>query len=693
MQDIKIISNLLLRNLHILGLCFVAGIGIAALKVYKAQTLYQASATLMLNDKESGVSGFLKNFEQFSATGKLLTEVEVLKSRYLIGKAIEKLDVQVPIRKSIRGEWRDLYQRSPFNVEIDMLDKEFKDKVFYLNIRPDSSISIQVDSLIIEARINEQVNNSGFSLCVVPNLSYLNEDPTAFSAGKFQFEFINRERLIDHYSGDKLTVKLLDKEVSIIKIYFRHTSPLKAQHFVNALLESYLESFIQNKTEAANKALAFINNELSGVTSGLQTAEQRIAAFKQAEGITELNLDADDRLKKLRERDLQYTQLSMELAELQRLSKAITKQRGDRIPASQLGVVSNANCQLALERLQALEQKGMEKLQVFTKKHPEVQIVNQEIALARKALMETLESTLSSHLAKMRELEEAISGIEKKLRAYPLAEQRLLGFERDYASKQKQYDFLLDKKIEAGIGAASQINFHKILERASTPRKPVGMGRKVMLVIGAMVGFCLGLMLLLAMYYVRGPVLLQAEAEEGLGLPLMATIKESSTDIATQFLSVKPGTIHSVIAHEKKVPVAKAAYKLAEGLNKLGKSSLCINLVQQGAELSLGELSKIERPFQSKAFAHLGATTEEAMRLLYQPETSLQLEALASSYDFIFLLCPPLSAGKLSIAAIEKSSGIIALVRKGKSKKSGLKALKKQLDFYVNQSKNLLWIG
>lgn len=699
MRDIQLIGNLLWRNAAILALCLAIGLGLGAGKVYRSQTLYQASTTLMLNDKESGPSKFMKSLESFSVTGKLMTEVEVLRSRYLIGKTLDKLELNVPISQSIRGTWRELYQRSPFTIELDIIDPTYSDKAFTLNLHDDNSFTLTIQEVQYQGRLNETILTPGFRLCISENDSYLQTNPEALQAGLYRFEHISRERLIDHYSGEALTVKLLDKEVAIIKVYFRHNVPLKAQHFVNGLVESYLNDFITNKTEAANKALHFISKELNSISGELRNSERDIATFKQAEGITELSLEADDRLKKLRERDMQRTSLTMELAELERLGKALVASNDAMTAAGELGVVSHPECQRALEKLQQLESKRSELLLSFTAKHPDVLLLDDQIKQARKALTETLSSTLASHMAKMRKLDVNIEEIELKLHTYPVAEQQLLAYQRSYSSKQKTYDFLLNKRIEAGIGAASQISFHKVLERASLPRRPIGMGRKVVLVIGAMVGAGLGLMLILGIYYMRGPVLLSVETEETLKAPLLgvAPITKKPNpyiDLATQLTVQDQGNIHALISWEPKTKQTFITEKLAMGLSIIGKKVLLVYSKDHAQSPSLHEVVNNDHaPLLSDSgyeMMSLGKNERERLTAIHTNALEAWIEQ-QHDYDIILIDTPALSKSKHALPLIRLADSVLTVVRKGASKKSGLSAIHKALASLEVAHNNIIW--
>ncbi|MFK7969982.1 MAG: exopolysaccharide transport family protein [Bacteroidia bacterium] len=692
MRDIKLIGSLLKRNAILLAVCMGIGLGLGAWKVYRFQALYQASATLMLNDKESGASKFMKSFESFSVTGKLLTEVEVLRSRYLIGKTLDKLNVNIPISKSVRGEWRELYQRSPFSIQLDIIDPTFADKAFDMTYKQDGNFSLSVLKngvpVLFTGKIEETLSTPAFNLCISPNTTYLQEAPTALRAGLYRFEYISRERLIDHYSGQALTIKLIDKEVAVVKVYFRHAVPLKAQHFVNTLLACYLDDFITNKTEAANKALGFISKELNTVSSELRSSEQKIAAFKQSEGITELSLEADDRLKKLRERELQRTTLAMEFAEIERLSKALIASNASKALAGELGVVGHVACQRALEKLQNLEAKRAELLQTFTALHPDVQLIDDNILTARLALTETVGNTLAGHLEKMRELETSIKEIEEKIQAYPVAEQRLLAFQRNYSSKQKTHDYLLNKRIEAGIGAASQISFHKILEHASLPRRTIGMSRKVVLAIGLMVGTALGLMLILGIHYMRGPVMLEVEAEEAMTTPVLGVAPASKkldayVDLATLLTVIQKQPVQALASWGRKTKQTAIIGKLATGLGIIGKKVL-IMYTNAGAEgQSLSEILRGDATpttaTEGYDYVSLGNTEAERLAVLHGTGLGEWLRSQTAQYDAILIDTPPLSNSKQALPLLTIADGVLSIVRKGVSKKANLKAMRKAL--------------
>ena len=72
---------------------------------------YQATATIKIQDK-SGISDtkLFKDFDVFNQNNKIQTEVEVLKSRYLFEKALQKLtdDYSAKIDKHFAAKEKEL---------------------------------------------------------------------------------------------------------------------------------------------------------------------------------------------------------------------------------------------------------------------------------------------------------------------------------------------------------------------------------------------------------------------------------------------------------------------------------------------------------------------------------------------------------------------------------------------------------
>ncbi len=79
----------------------VAGVLVATLIamrfLFVATPLYQATTSIKIDDAQAGLTNanLYKDFDIFKINNKIPTEVEVLKSKYLFSKALDKLDFDV----------------------------------------------------------------------------------------------------------------------------------------------------------------------------------------------------------------------------------------------------------------------------------------------------------------------------------------------------------------------------------------------------------------------------------------------------------------------------------------------------------------------------------------------------------------------------------------------------------------------
>ncbi|MEO0473457.1 MAG: Wzz/FepE/Etk N-terminal domain-containing protein, partial [Bacteroidota bacterium] len=206
-----------LKGWFIIGICMVLGGILGMVSLYYAVPEYQTVATLQINDKESGASAFLKNFEAFSITGQILTEVEVLRSRYLMEKTLKKLPLRVSFFQEVRGNLRELYTETPFQIDYTLVDSALMDRVFELEAFPDGELVLRVslkgEMTSFRGRLGEIIGVPGMALRIVAKAS----DWQSMVGKPYAFRINSIQRMISFYGGHRLQVVLPDKEVSIVK--------------------------------------------------------------------------------------------------------------------------------------------------------------------------------------------------------------------------------------------------------------------------------------------------------------------------------------------------------------------------------------------------------------------------------------------------------------------------------------------
>lgn len=582
-----------LKGWPVILLFVIGGVSLGLVNIYYAIPTYQTFSTLQINDKESGASTFLKKFETFSVIGQLLTEVEVLRSKYLIHKTLDKLDIQTTHYRYVRSKKRNLYKKSPFKVFYTFQDSAYYNRHFQFHLQKDDHFLLSYmdemgQEVIHAGQVNQRVEGEGFQVSIVPDTQYLKMYDEVFAPDHYGFTVHSKRSLVDMYSNKDLVVSLPDENVSIVKLFFTSEVPELAADFVNTLAETYIEDFVDNKSGTASKALNFIDEQIELVESQLGYAEDTLAAYKVKSKVVDLAMETDAKLKRIGELEIRKLTLELEQTELSDLLAYLN--------IDSMGYDLNPNYESiedptftdAILKLNTFKSTKKELMQKYTPEHPEITKINDELNRTRSFLLNSVQNTLSTNRAKISSLEKSIAEVNGDFSKLPGIEKDILMLKRRFLTQEQVYAFLLEKRAEAAIGAASTISFHKILERAPIPKNPLTPQKGLIIGLSGFIGVILAVLIIFLYNYMRATVYYPADIELGTEIPLVGVIKKIPVNIqdlsqdfinlATNLHMVKEAQIISVSAYGPKEGKNRVSLYLAQALASIGYKTLFIDL-------------------------------------------------------------------------------------------------------------------
>lgn len=283
-----------------------------ATPIYKADALIQVEQNMgssILND----ISQVLPNSQPASAP-----EIELLKSRFILGKAISELDLDIDINQKffpIVGKgWARITKAKEEKVSLNRftLPKSFLDKEFTLEILNDNEYELIFDgSSVLKGKVGEVASNGeGISLLI----SSINAEPgTEFLLSKTS-ELIVISNLLDQIS---ITDK--GKDIGILSLTLTGSDPVKIKRILEVITRTYLEQNIERKSEEAAKSLIFLEKKLPDVSTSLDAAESKLNKFRQENDSIDLTLEAKSVLDTLVQLDAQLNELTFREAEISKL--------------------------------------------------------------------------------------------------------------------------------------------------------------------------------------------------------------------------------------------------------------------------------------------------------------------------------------------------------------------------------------
>ncbi len=478
--DFKKVLNVLGKqkalSLLIVFLFLVGGIVYA----YFTQPTYETYSTIEVSNDDLDLS--LDAVVRGGGLGEdatlIDTEVEIIKSRNLIEKALEKVGYDIRYFQTSGYKEQELYKNSPIEItELKIKSPLYYGTKFIIEPLNDSSYKIYPDqggflsgikksiASLMGKKIREitysgkhefsqKVDNEFFSL-VVKKTGFV-------EGGKYAFISLDKDKAINLVSSN-LSVFSLSQNGSIIKMVYQDNSSLRAKEFLDSLVDIYLSQSVDKKTSQASSALTFVDEQLQEVSKKLQNSAVKLENYKEENNLIDIQAESQLTLTNLSEFKTQLSEVKIQDSAFTALYNEF--KTGNYGSVSSLSI-SYPVLGTLLNDLQVAKSERIDLLSIYTELHPDVAQIDEKINDTKMALESAIESISDSIREKKRSLEDTLYMSETKLLKYPEKERELADLQRKYKINERTYEFLLQKQAEMSINKASTVSSNRVLDRA-----------------------------------------------------------------------------------------------------------------------------------------------------------------------------------------------------------------------------------
>ena len=219
---------------------------------------YSAASTIMIKDnKQSGISKELAAFEDLGIVGGSANntdnEIQILKSRKIIGSVVDTLNLTTLYFKEGRIKRSELYRNTPIKVVFEdtyiEVTKKMRDTSFAIHIASASEFELKdmEDNFISAHHFNEEIPSNLGSFKVEKNLDFNFKEET-----EIYVTILKRNQVIDYYKS-VVNINATDKNSSVLNLSFTHPIKEKAEDFLNELVQQYNRDAIKDKNEVSQK--------------------------------------------------------------------------------------------------------------------------------------------------------------------------------------------------------------------------------------------------------------------------------------------------------------------------------------------------------------------------------------------------------------------------------------------------------
>jgi uncharacterized protein involved in exopolysaccharide biosynthesis len=516
------------RGLPVIVICFIISSFIASRYLKYSTPVYESTVKIKLADMHKGPSSTMlfKDFDVFAHDNKISEEVELIKSKVLVSKALEHLpSFQVTYYRVGKMHTAEMYGESPFLVSFDSKTCKDIDRYFGIQIKnKDEFVLTEPSGEKHKGRFSDTIVLKCYNLVIRKNDSLLQARPELKVVDNYKFMIHSREKQVDEVIS-KLDIIELDKDIAIIRISYQNPVPEKAADLVNALAKAYVQDYIDTKVETADITVDFIEDRLKEVNNKLQNSENAIESYRDARNIINIRQETETDLKKISELKIQLANLQMNLVTIDSLEKYLVSNEEHF-----LDLAPNFNAftdLLSVELVKKIkEQQSLKKdlLQRYTPEHEKVKVIDEKIRDMKEYMIESVRNTHRNYITKYNEIDKAIKEAEKVFIGLPTKEKQMTIMERDFNLNQKIYNFLNEKRTEAEIARAASLSFHRIIADGEVPQTPVAPKPVLIKIISGILGLMAGVGLVIAWGMIVPRVQDEADIEKTSLIPFLGSI-------------------------------------------------------------------------------------------------------------------------------------------------------------------------
>ncbi|ELV8556484.1 polysaccharide biosynthesis tyrosine autokinase [Vibrio fluvialis] len=285
--------------------------------------IYKADSLIQIEQKSSGGIGSLVGDmgELFSSESSATTEIEIIKSRMILGDTVDKFNLTTVIEPSyfpffgkglarIRG---DLSSISVKRFAIPEFAQESTHTIVVLDNDQQTYQLLRDGRVVLKGQAGALAKKDGYEVFV--SSFYANDG--------FEFSIAKRSQLeAIEWLKQNLSVSERGKQTGILELSFIGENRALISDVLNDIAQNYFLQNVARNSAEAEKSLGFLKNHLPDVKDSLTSAEDVLNTFRQKNDSIDLGLEAQSTLKVMVELEAQLNELTFKESEIsQRFTK------------------------------------------------------------------------------------------------------------------------------------------------------------------------------------------------------------------------------------------------------------------------------------------------------------------------------------------------------------------------------------
>ncbi|EGQ7948940.1 polysaccharide biosynthesis tyrosine autokinase [Vibrio parahaemolyticus] len=292
----------------------IVGVGVAILST----PIYKADALIQIESKSSGgISAMVGDMgELFSAESSATTEIEIIKSRMILGGTVDKFNlttVASPNYMPIIGKGLARIQGEQISINVTRFNAPSYAVGIPLTLEvvdaEQKAFKLTEDngSVVLEGKVGELLEKNGYQFLATELVAQTGDSFTVSKISKL--DAINKLQ-------ENLSISERGKQTGIISLSFSGEDRTKTQAILNDISQNYFLQNVQRNSAEAEQSLEFLKGHLPDIKIKLTASEDVLNRFRQENESIDLGLEAQSTLKVMVELEAQLNELTFKESEI-----------------------------------------------------------------------------------------------------------------------------------------------------------------------------------------------------------------------------------------------------------------------------------------------------------------------------------------------------------------------------------------
>ncbi|HDE1188159.1 TPA: polysaccharide biosynthesis tyrosine autokinase [Klebsiella quasipneumoniae] len=350
-----------------------------------ATPIYQADALIQVEQKQA--NAILSNLSQMLPDSQPQSEPEIalLKSRMILGKTVDDLNLQAVIKPKYfpifgRG-WQRLSGKKDGELVVSRLYLPTSEDIdvpkVELTVKDNEHFVVKGDDFTFNGRVGELLDDKGISIKV----DKIDAEP----GSKFTISYITRLEAITKLQ-EVLSVADQGKDTGILVLSITGDNPELITNIIDSISNNYLSQNIARQAAQDAKSLEFLSNQLPKVRNDLDVAEDKLNEYRRKNDSVDLSLEAKSVLEQIVNVDNQLNDLTFRESEI-----------------SQLYTKEHPNYKALMEKRKTLQEekaKLNKRVSVMPETQQEILRLSRDVESGRAVYMQLLNRQQELNIAK-----------------------------------------------------------------------------------------------------------------------------------------------------------------------------------------------------------------------------------------------------------------------------------------------------